>query len=69
MLIQHPLFTFAAERLGVEFLDAHFARTEFSSGCGLLICAQNSSQEAMFRHGRVRGCENGQDQYDGFSGK
>jgi hypothetical protein len=48
MLVQHPLFTFTAKRVGGEFLGAYFARTEFSSGRELLICAQNSSQEATF---------------------
>ena len=35
MLVQHPLFTFAAKRLGGEFLGAYFARTKFSVACEL----------------------------------
>jgi predicted peroxiredoxin len=42
---------------GVGFPVAHFARTKSSSGCELLVCAQNNSQDATVWQERVRGCE------------
>ena len=44
-------------RCGEEFLVANFVRTKFSSGCELLICAPNRSQEATIWQLQVRGSE------------
>ena len=44
-------------RCGGEFLVANFVRTKFSSGCELLICAPNRSQEATIWQLQVRGSE------------